>query len=443
MENNDYIPDQYKGALEKLNKAIGYVETDIDINGDSMNFFGEYTKRKKISSLFYNFMIQNFQKGINLPDLITITSKIIKAHKKFAFEIIDGFTQGYIDTNKNWEDIGYCIHHIINKNGIKNSQNLVSNIINGFVQGFFKKSNDIGFLIKEIRQIIIANAKSAFEIIDGFTQGCLNKNQTPKDIGISIYNILKDTEIKNYSDLVSSIINGFTQGCIDKNQILEKIGKGISEIIKEDKINRDPDLVSNIFNGFVRGCLERKPDNIKEIAENFSQLLDIDFGEHEAKIKKNLRPTLASIHCEYCNKQLSEKNEETEDRIVDCYKKIFNETDGEKITKFRLRLQRSYQSTNSSNTQLLEKDADYHSLQSYCPPIGITRKPSTKADQEKTGGLNDKSNKLSEPEQNKNSNDRKRKYNSISNSNSEKINESFTDRRHEQQNQQDYRSRYK
>ena len=131
------------------------------------------------------------------------------------------------------------------------------------------------------------------------------------------------------------------------------IGDCISEIIKQNAINRDPDLVYNIINSFVQCCLKRKLGNIKEIAENFSKLLDIDFGEQKAEIKKNLRPTLSSIRYKYCNKQLSEKNEETEDRIVDCYKKIFNEKKKKKFTKFRSRLQSPYQSTNSSNKQLL------------------------------------------------------------------------------------------
>ena len=534
MENNNHIPDQYKGALETLNKKIGDVEKDIDINGDDVNFIGEYTKRKKISSLFYNFMIQNFPKGTNLAYIINITDKIIETHPRFAFEIIDGFTQGYIDTNKNWEDIGYCIHYIINKNGIKNSQNLVSNIINGFVQGFFKKSNDIGFLIKEIRQIIIANTKSAFEIIDGFTQGCLNKNQTPKDIGKGISEIIKEGTINRVPNLVSNIINGFKQGCIDKNQILEEIGKGISEIIKEGTINRVPDLVSNIISdftrtfilkryklehigrgiseiikediikedkinsvtnlvsniingftqgaintnqysgddiyncilkiinteeinyypslviriidGFVQGSLTAKPNDIQGIAKSFSKLLDIDFGEKEeeneeekkkkAEIKTRLRPILASIVARY--RTNGQYKQETEEQLVECYEKLFGKQNAD---RFRNRLQSSCPQTNPSEpfSQPIPLSPQTNISKNGKGPTGES---STEANLEKTGGLSAKLNKSSGLEQNKYSNDRKRKYDSILNSNSEKINESFTSKRQEQQDQPDYRSRY-
>ena len=65
MENNNYIPDQYKGALEKLNNEINGIKEEI-ITKDA--------KRNKISGLFSGFIKQNFPKGTNSADLIDITS---------------------------------------------------------------------------------------------------------------------------------------------------------------------------------------------------------------------------------------------------------------------------------------------------------------------------------------------------------------------------------
>ena len=68
MENNNYIPDQYKEVLEKLNKEINGVKEEI-ITKDA--------KIEKIAGLFYEFMTQNFPKGTDSTYLINIISDII------------------------------------------------------------------------------------------------------------------------------------------------------------------------------------------------------------------------------------------------------------------------------------------------------------------------------------------------------------------------------
>ncbi len=81
-----------------------------------------------------------------------------------------------------------------------------------------------------------------------------------------------------------------------------------------------------------------------------------------------------------------------------------------------------------------EEYTDYRSSQSSYPSSNISEK-------KKTGGLDAKLNKSSEPEQNKNSNNGKPEYDSISNI-EEKI-ESFIDEILKQRNKQDNNSRQK
>ena len=419
-----------------------------------------------------NGFVQGYlqQKKDDINNLTDEISKIIKKNEKLALGISAGFTRGCFLHNQEWKDIGDAISQIIQNKGI-NNQELVNKIICGFVKGYLKqKKDDINNLTDEISKIIEKNKGLALgisggftqgcflhnqewkdidsrisqiiknngrkdnsdlvnDIINGFTQSCILKERELKDIGDAISNIINKNGIKNYPKVVYNIIRGFTQGCIYKNEKLGDIGDCISEIIKQNAINCDPKLVYNIIVGFIQGYLVKKPDNIKDIAENFSKLLDIDFGKQEAKIKEKLRLTLSSIASRYRDNISAYSDKKgIEDQIVECYKKIFNETDEEKINNFRLRLQRPYKSTNSSNEQLLGKDkqdkedADYHSSQPSYPLSNIYAK----------------SNKLSELEQKKDLNNGKPKYDSISNS--AKENNIHSSKRPEQQKQQGNRT---
>ena len=277
----------------------------------------------------------------------------------------------------------------------KNNPDLVFDIIDGFVKGYLLQTpDDIKNLTDEISKIIKENPEFAFRISDGFTHGCIVILLKLKDIGKCIYNILNDEEIKG-----------------------------------------DSDLVSHIIDTFVQDCLKLRPYTTKEdIAEIFSKLLDIDFGTNETKIKSRLKSTLSSIENQHrtntftnsSNKQLSKEYEkQTETQLLNCHKKLLDERNNGKITNSCYDSpQPPRPSTNNSKNGK-----------------GITRKLSTEANLEKTGVLDAKFNKSSELEQNKNSNNGKPEYGSISNS--KKKNNSSLSKRHKQQNQQDYRSRYK
>ena len=282
MENNNYIPNQYEEDLKKLNNAIDRVKNYIILTKDDTK---RKEKRKEISRLFSDFMEQNFPKGTNLADLISITSEIIGEHPGFAFDIIASFTEGFIREGKSLE-IGNSISKIIKKDKIieidktKSELWLVYNIASAFTQvyiTFNPRLEDIGACISNIINTarIKSNKNLVTNIIAGFTQGCIFQNQNLGDIGARISKIINTEGIQNKSNknLVTNIIAGFTQGCIFQNQNLEDIGARISKIIKNNREKNDQDLVNKIINGFVLGYLKQQPDDINNLTDEIYKII--------------------------------------------------------------------------------------------------------------------------------------------------------------------------
>ena len=319
--------------LKKIGDAISGVikkNPDLDyknvINGFTQGCISEGADLKKIGDAISSCISEEK----NLTKIGYVISGVIKENPYYyADKIISGFTQGCISKGKNFTGIGYVISVVIKENPYYCADD---EIISGFTQGCISKGKNLAEISDIISKIIQTdgikdNPDSALGIINGFTQGCISKGENLTDISGVISKIVKDNP-----DSALNIVCGFTQGCISKGKNLAEISDIISKIIQTDRIKDNPDLVFNIINGFVQGCLTTKSDNIKEIAEGFSNSLN----GMEDKIKDKLKPIFSLIVSQYfmntltnsSNKQLSEEDkEQTETQLFECYKKLFHVED--------------------------------------------------------------------------------------------------------------------
>ena len=324
---------------------------------------------------------------------------------------------------------------------------------------YFKK---IKRIIKGIKNKNISDDKKEKKIFNKF-YSFLSKF-LPEDVELpTIINEISEI-IDNNRKFASGIISAFTQDLIDHDKPLSDIGTQIYEIVNTDRIKSDSNLVFNIISGFVKYSLEQYPEYIESVAQAFSNSLN----GTEDKIKKKCEPIFLQIVSQHLtnirnsssiNERLSEEEEK------ECYNKLFSKINNGKINSFQdisskyfgFGRKRDVKSEKIIDTGFGRKrdvksekiiDIWYYPGEHYYPSANIsenkkcitrkTRELSTEADQEKTEGLNTKSNKSSELEQKKYLSSGKQEYNRISNS--AKKNNSFTDERHEQQKQQSNRS---
>ena len=322
----------YKQSEEYLTNFKGEVQSIIKEN---LNNFVSILEDPASASQIVEDVSKATKKCLlgykDLAEIGGAISGIIQGNPDYAETIVDGFTQGYISEKKDLTGIDNAISKIVNGN-----QKSASYIVGGFTRGCILAKSDSTSIGNAIYKIINTdgikgNLGLLCNIVYGFTQGYISEKNDLTGIDNAISEIIKKDGIKENLDLVSNIIYGFTQGCISQENNLkdENIGNAIHNIIETDGIKGDSKLVYNIVYDFVQGYLSNKPDNIKDIAEIFSNSLN----EMEKETKDTLKPIFSLIVSQYfmntltnsSNEQLEGNNkEETETQLFNCYKKLFH-----------------------------------------------------------------------------------------------------------------------
>ena len=436
---------KYKGNLKSLKKEIKKIAHE-EISDDK--------KKKAIRNTFFYFILDNVQEKTKPELLIKTAYEIIINNPKFAFEIIDAFTQGCIIKKQKWEDIATYISDIIQTDKIIEIDEtklylwLVCNIVSAFTQGYIiKKQNwkDIAAYISNIIKTDKIKDKPysvVSSIISGFTKGCIDKNQNLEDIAACISEIINTKEIKNNHNLVTSIICSFTLRCNFQKKRWEDIAACIQWIIKNDKIKGDQDLVSNITDTFEQVRINSqyfiKPltnSSNKQLSEEYRKQTGIHcrkkpFNEgYNGKITNSCycspQPSYPLSHLYPSANHFQPSYPST---ILSKNGKGINEIYNEKINSFQdicYPPKSSYPSSNPfqySYPSINPFQYSYPSTNSYGPFSQSTN-----------------SNQYSRPS----TNSHQYSYPLINISNSAEKNNSSLSKRHKQQNQQDYRSRYK
>ena len=183
-------------------------------------------------------IIDGFVKGylLQTPDdiknLTDEISKIIKENPEFAFRISDGFTHGCIVILPKLKDIGKCIYNILNDEEIKGDSDLVSHIIDTFVQDclklrpytakediaeIFSKLLDIDFGTNETK--IKSRLKSTLSSIENQHRTNTFTNSSNKQLSKE-YEKQTETQLLNrHNKLLDERNNGkITNSCYDSPQ---------------------------------------------------------------------------------------------------------------------------------------------------------------------------------------------------------------------------------